>query len=128
MTGLDLIDMGRRAKSASVALARATTDEKNALLLEIANALEDSADAIIDANAEDLAEGRANGLSAALLDRLDLQKRLTGIIADVRHVATLPDPVGKSWDERTLENGLKVSRRRIPLGVLGVIYEARPNV
>ncbi|MBK9125581.1 MAG: glutamate-5-semialdehyde dehydrogenase [Chloroflexi bacterium] len=128
MADLNLIDMGKRAKAAAVTLARATTDQKNALLLEIANALEDSADAIITANAEDLAEGRANGLSAALLDRLDLQKRLTGIIKDVRHVVTLPDPVGKSWDERTLDNGLKVSRRRIPLGVLGVIYEARPNV
>lgn len=128
MADINLIDMGKRAKAAAVVLARASTDEKNALLHEIANALEDSADAIIAANAQDLAEGRANNLSAALLDRLDLQKRLTGIIKDVRHVATLPDPVGKSWDERTLDNGLKVSRRRIPLGVLGVIYEARPNV
>ncbi len=127
-TLIDLNDMGRRAKAASVAIARATTDQKNALLLGIADALEAHTPAILEANRIDLDEGRANGLGDALLDRLDLLKRLAGIIADVRHVATLPDPVGKSFDERTLENGLRVSRRRIPLGVLGVIYEARPNV
>lgn len=125
---IDLIDMGKRAKAAAVALTRATTDQKNALLYEIATALERSADAILAANAQDLDDARANGLTDALIDRLNLQKRLAGIISDVRHVATLPDPVGQEWDKRTLENGLQVSRRRIPLGVLGVIYEARPNV
>lgn len=128
VTQIDLNDMGRRAKAASVAIARATTDQKNALLLAIADSLEAQTPAILEANRIDLDEGRANGLGAALLDRLDLLKRLSGIIDDVRHVATLPDPVGKSFDERTLPNGLRVSRRRIPLGVLGVIYEARPNV
>lgn len=127
-TLIDLNDMGRRAKAASVAVARSTTDQKNALLLAIAESLEAHTSAILDANRIDLEDGRANGLGDALLDRLDLLKRLAGIIADVRHVATLPDPVGKSFDERTLPNGLRVSRRRIPLGVLGVIYEARPNV
>jgi len=125
---IDLNDMGRRAKAASVAIARAQTDHKNALLLGMADALEAHTPAILAANRIDLDEGRANGLGEALLDRLDLLNRLGGIIADVRHVATLPDPVGKAFDERTLENGLRVSRRRIPLGVLGVIYEARPNV
>jgi glutamate-5-semialdehyde dehydrogenase len=128
VTEINLIDMGERAKAAAVEVARATTDQKNALLYEIASALEKSTPAILEANALDLADARANGLSDALIDRLDLQKRLAGIIRDVRHVATLPDPVGKEWDQRTLENGLRVSRRRIPLGVLGVIYEARPNV
>jgi glutamate-5-semialdehyde dehydrogenase len=128
VTEINLIDMGERAKAASVEVARATTDQKNALLHEIANALEKQTPAILEANAQDLADARANGLSDALIDRLDLQKRLAGIIKDVRHVATLPDPVGKEWDQRTLDNGLRVSRRRIPLGVLGVIYEARPNV
>lgn len=127
-TLIDLNQMGQRAKAASVAIARATTDEKNALLLAMADALEAHTPAILEANRADLDEGLANGLNPALLDRLDLLKRLAGIIADVRHVATLPDPVGKSFDERTLANGLQVSRRRIPLGVLGVIYEARPNV
>jgi glutamate-5-semialdehyde dehydrogenase len=128
VTEINLIDMGERAKAAAVEVARATTDQKNALLHEIANALEKQTPAILEANAQDLADARANGLSDALIDRLDLQKRLAGIIKDVRHVATLPDPVGNEWDQRTLDNGLRVSRRRIPLGVLGVIYEARPNV
>src|SRR5690606_22954342 len=128
MTEINLIDMGERAKAAAVEVARATTDQKNALLHEIASALEKHTPAILEANAQDLADARANGLSDALIDRLDLQKRLAGIIKDVRHVATLPDPVGNEWDQRTLENGLRISRRRIPLGVLGVIYEARPNV
>lgn len=127
-THIDLNTMGKRAKAASVAIARATTDQKNALLLALADALDAHTPAILEANRADLDEGRANGLGDALLDRLDLLKRLAGIIADVRHVATLPDPVGKAFDERTLPNGLRVSRRRIPLGVLGVIYEARPNV
>ena len=83
---------------------------------------------ILAANCIDLEEGQNNGLSEALLDRMSLQKRLPGIADDVRNVAALPDPVGKTFDERTLENGLQVCRRRTPLGVLGVIYEARPNV
>jgi glutamate-5-semialdehyde dehydrogenase len=128
VTEINLIEMGERAKAASVEVARATTDQKNALLHEIASVLEKQTPAILEANAQDLADARANGLSDALIDRLDLQKRLAGIIKDVRHVATLPDPVGNEWDQRTLDNGLRVSRRRIPLGVLGVIYEARPNV
>ena len=125
---IDLIAMGQRAKAASVALARATTGQKNNLIHEIAGALERHTDAILAANALDLDDAHTAGLTDALIDRLDLQKRLTGIISDVRHVATLPDPVGLEWDKRTLENGLHVCRRRIPLGVLGVIYEARPNV
>jgi glutamate-5-semialdehyde dehydrogenase len=125
---IDLEAMGRSAKTAAAALSRVSTDQKNAVLLAIADALDANADAILDANRADLDEGRTNGLGDALLDRLDLQKRLSGIIADVRHVATLPDPVGKVYDARTLDNGLQISRRRIPLGVLGVIYEARPNV
>ncbi len=127
-THIDLQDMGQRARAASVSVARATTAQKNALLLAIAEALEASTPAILEANRLDLEAGRANGLGEALLDRLDLLKRLSGIIADVRHVATLPDPVGHEFDIRTLPNGLNVRRRRIPLGVLGVIYEARPNV
>lgn len=127
-TSIDLIDMGKRAKEAAFQLAKVPTEKKNQVLLAIADALEANRESILEANRLDLADGRTNGLSDALLDRLDLQKRLGGIAADVRNVATLPDPVGKVFDERTLENGLKVSRRRTPMGVLGVIYEARPNV
>lgn len=124
----DLKAMGQRAKAAAFELSKASTEQKNTVLLAIVDALEASAPAILEANRHDLADGKASGLSDALLDRLDLQKRLDGIAADVRNVAELPDPVGRSYDERILENGLKVSRRRTPIGVLGVIYEARPNV
>lgn len=125
---VDLLDMGQRAKHAARALAKVSTDKKNAVLLTMADALQENAPDILAANSQDLVDGAANNLSEALLDRLDLQKRLDGIAADVRNVATLPDPVGKEFDQKTLENGLRVSRRRTPLGVLGVIYEARPNV
>jgi glutamate-5-semialdehyde dehydrogenase len=127
-TTIDLTEMGKKAKAAAHLLGQATTQQKNDLLLAIADALEANADTILDANRQDLADGRKNGLTEALLDRLDLQKRLVGVAADVRGVANLPDPVGKVFDERTLDNGLKVSKRRTPMGVLGVIYEARPNV
>jgi glutamate-5-semialdehyde dehydrogenase len=125
---MDLRELGRRAKDASYTLAKATTEQKNAALLAIADALDTNAEAILAENCLDLEEGQKNGLSEALLDRMSLQKRLPGIAEDVRKVAALPDPVGTTFDERTLENGLNVCRRRTPLGVLGVIYEARPNV
>ncbi len=126
---VDLNDMGRRAKSAAVALARLTTEQKNAALLTIAGALETNAAAILDANRQDIAEARAAGADALWIrDRMELEQRMAGIVADVRTVAALPDPVGKVYDARTLDNGLRVSRRRTPLGVLGVIYEARPQV
>jgi glutamate-5-semialdehyde dehydrogenase len=125
---INLTDMGKRARAAALHLARATPEQKNAALLAMTDALEANADTILAANRLDLDDGRANGLSAALLDRLDLQKRLGGIAADVRKVAELPDPVGQVFDAKMLDNGLKVSKRRVPIGVLGVIYEARPNV
>lgn len=127
-TLINLETIGQRARNASHILARATTSQKRAALLAMADALMMYAGDILEANRLDLDDGRANGLSDALLDRLDLQKRLDSIAADVRHVATLPDPVGREFDARVLDNGLKVCRRRTPLGVLGVIYEARPNV
>lgn len=125
---MDLREMGQRARTASYALARATTEQKNAALLAIADALDANAEVILAENCLDLEDGQKAGLSEALIDRMSLQKRLPGIAEDVRKVASLPDPVGKTFDERTLENGLQVCRRRTPLGVLGVIYEARPNV
>jgi glutamate-5-semialdehyde dehydrogenase len=90
--------------------------------------LERHGEAILAANRQDLDDGRAAGLSSAMLDRLSLVGRLEGIAADTRQVATLPDPVGEVFDEWQRPNGLKVSKRRTPIGVLGVIYEARPNV
>lgn len=127
-TQLDLRHMGKTARAASRALARATTAQKNAALLAIADALETNSEAILAANAQDMEDARAAELSAAMLDRLSLANRLPGIAADTRHVAALPDPVGEVFDASTLDNGLQVEKRRTPLGVLGVIYEARPNV
>jgi glutamate-5-semialdehyde dehydrogenase len=125
---INLHEMGARAKEAAKELARATTEQKNAALYAIADALETYADAILTANAEDLEDAKNNGLSSAMLDRLSLVGRLSAIAADVRSVAQLPDPVGEVFEDSTLPNGLQVSKRRTPLGVLGVIYEARPNV
>ncbi len=125
---MDLTELARSAKDAAYILARATTEQKNAALLAIADALEANAEPILAENCIDLEAGQKAGLSDALLDRMSLQKRLPGIAADVRTVAALPDPVGTTFDARTLDNGLKICRRRTPLGVLGVIYEARPNV
>jgi glutamate-5-semialdehyde dehydrogenase len=126
---INLIEMGKLARSASRKLGQATSGQKNAALYAIADALDASADQILSANQKDIDDGRANDLSVALLDRLSLQQgRLTAIAQDVRQVAKLTDPVGETFDESVLPNGLKISRRRTPLGVLGVIYEARPNV
>ncbi len=126
---VDLQDMGRRAQAAAVALARLSTEQKNAALLAIADALAAQTPAILEANRQDIADARAAGTDELWIkDRMDLEKRMPGILADVRTVAALPDPVGKVYDARTLDNGLRVSKRRVPLGVLGVIYEARPQV
>ena len=129
MTQSPLISLGQRAKAASRLLARAATAQKNAALHAIADGLAREQAKILAANALDVADGEAAGLSPALLDRLMLdEQRLAGIAADTRSVAALPDPVGQEFDGRVLPNGLRIARRRTPLGVLGVIYEARPNV
>ena len=129
MTESSLAEFGQRAKAASRVLARSSTAQKNAALLAIANELDRSQTQILVANAQDVAGGQAAGLSPALLDRLLLnEKRLAGMAADTRSVAALPDPVGEEFDGRLMPNGLRIARRRTALGVLGVIYEARPNV
>lgn len=121
--------MGKAAKSASFQLATASTAQKNQALAIIADELEANMDAILAANAKDIALGQASGLSEALLDRLLLnESRLQSIAHDVRNVISLPDPVGSEIDSKVLENGMSLARRRVPLGVVGVIYEARPNV
>lgn len=125
---VDMIGLGEAAKSASLQLRQLTTAQKNSSLHAIADALDHNTDTILAANEIDLATGRENGMSDALLDRLNLQKRLAGVIADVRHVANLPDPVGVEFEHKTLPNGLQIKKRRVPIGVLGVIYESRPNV
>ncbi len=125
---IDLQAMGAQAKTATQTLALLSSAAKANALRAVADSIDANAGGILAANHHDLEDGRAAGLSDALLDRLDLQHRLDGIVDDVCSVAELPDPVGESFDVRTLANGLRVHRRRTPLGVLGVIYEARPNV
>lgn len=125
----NLITMGKAAKAAGRVLATLTTDEKNRALLAIADELEAQTETVLAQNALDIADGRNKGLTEGLLDRLLLtEARMAGLAADTRHVGELPDPVGSEFDSRVLPNGLRLSRRRIPVGVLGVIYEARPNV
>jgi glutamate-5-semialdehyde dehydrogenase len=126
---IDLNEMGQRARAAAVELARLTTAQKNAALLAIADALEANRTRIVEVNALDIADARAGGTDPIYIrDRLDLERRLDGMIADVRKVAELPDPVGRIYDEYTHELGMRVYKKRTPLGVLGVIYEARPQV
>ncbi|HCE1838939.1 glutamate-5-semialdehyde dehydrogenase [Vibrio parahaemolyticus] len=126
---MDLTNMGKAAKDAAFELATASTAQKNQALAIIADELEANSAAILAANAKDIELGREAGLTDALLDRLLLnEERLMGIANDVRNVISLNDPVGSEIDSKVLENGMSLSRRRVPLGVVGVIYEARPNV
>jgi glutamate-5-semialdehyde dehydrogenase len=125
----ELEEKGKAAKAASRKLAFVPTDIKNRALLGIADALEDRQNEILVANSQDYKESEASGMSAAMLDRLMLNpSRLEGIASDVRTVAALADPVGELIEERTLPNGLHLSKKRVPLGVIGAIYESRPNV
>ncbi len=124
-----LVEMGKQARVAARVLQRATTEQKNTLLLALADQLLAQAEAVLAANQRDLEAARQDGLNAAMLDRLALNPaRLQGMADDLRHVADLPDPVGEVFEAARLENGLRVHKQRVPLGVLGVIYEARPNV
>lgn len=126
---VDLEQMGRAARLASRRLAALTTAQKNAALHAIAAELEARAGAVLAANALDVQEARARGVSEAMVDRLALNPaRIQAFAADTRSVAALPDPVGSEIESRLLPNGIRLSRRRIPIGVLGVIYESRPNV
>jgi len=120
---------GARAKSAAHTLMTATTAEKNDALLAIANALSQNAAYILKENEKDLAIGRANGMAPSLLDRLALSEaRIRGMADGVRAVAELPDPVGTVLSETVRPNGLKIQKVTVPLGVIAVIFEARPNV
>ncbi|MCL2891559.1 glutamate-5-semialdehyde dehydrogenase [Brenneria tiliae] len=124
-----LEQMGKAAKAASYQLAVLSTAEKDRALAAIADLLESASSTILAANEQDVAQAQQNGMSEALLDRLLLTPaRLTAIANDVRQVCRLTDPVGEVIDGRMLDSGLRLERRRVPLGVIGVIYEARPNV
>ena len=125
----ELEEEGRAAKAASKKLAFLSTEVKNRALLNIADALIDKLNEILIANKIDYEKAKASGMSEAMLDRLMLSpSRLDGMAQDVRTVAALPDPVGEEFEIRTLPNGLQISKRRVPLGVIGAIYESRPNV
>src|SRR6478752_5872110 len=118
-----------RARDAARALAATDTATKDRALHAIADALEARTPEILEANARDLEAGRESGLSDALMDRLKLDEARIRAIADgVRKIAALPDPVGEVVDGRRLPNGLDVRKTRVPLGVVAVVYEARPNV
>lgn len=124
-----LIEMGRNARAASQLLARAATGTKNQVLATMADLLEKARPSVQSANRADIAIARASGMNDALTDRLTLnEKRLDDLSSDLRILAGLPDPVGEHFDETVLPNGLKLRKQRVPLGVIGVIYESRPNV
>jgi glutamate-5-semialdehyde dehydrogenase len=124
-----MLDMGRRARAASRQIAKATTAQKNAALLGIADAIDGSRDELMAANNKDMQAGRDKGLDAALLDRLELNKsRIDTMIEGMRQVAALDDPVGAISDLKYRPSGIQVGKMRVPLGVIGIIYESRPNV
>jgi glutamate-5-semialdehyde dehydrogenase len=124
-----ITEMGKRARHASASLARLSSPTKAAALLEAAASIRASSASILEANARDLSAGRANGLSSAMLDRLSLDPgRVEAIATGIESVASLRDPVGLVIEESVRPNGLVLSRVRVPLGVVGIIYESRPNV
>ena len=122
--------LAQRAKDASRVLANASTAQKDAVLRRAAEALRGEAgDRVIEANAQDMVAAEQMGLSKAMLDRLQLdRKRLDGVADGLEQVAALPDPVGTVVEKRVLDNGLRVGKMRAPLGLIGIIYESRPNV
>lgn len=124
-----LIESAAAAKAAGMAVAQLTTEQKNAALLAMADALEDRCAEVLAANAADMERERANGMSPDMLDRLMLnEKRVADMALGLRQVAELPDPVGEVMSEWTRPNGLLIRKVRVPMGVIGIIYEARPNV
>jgi len=124
-----MFDLGVQARAASQSMAMATRGDKDTALNAIAQSLESSVVELVAANAKDLAAGEKNGLEAALLDRLELSKKGVMAMADgCRQVAALPDPIGEVNDLSYRPSGIQVGKMRVPLGVIGIIYESRPNV
>jgi len=124
-----LTEMGRLARAASRQMANADAQTKNEALCALAASLDGHRAAILAGNNLDIEAARTSGMSAALIDRLTLtDKRIEGLSSDLRRVAGLPDPIGERFDESVLPNGLKLWKQRVPLGVIGVVYESRPNV
>jgi glutamate-5-semialdehyde dehydrogenase len=124
-----LSEMGQSARAAFRQMAKAGSGIKNEALCTLATLIEQERVEILQANNRDVDAARVSGIGAALIDRLALTpERLQGLSSDLRKLADLPDPIGECYDKTVLSNGLKLSRQRVPLGVLGVIYESRPNV
>ena len=124
-----ILEMATRARAAAAGLAKKTTDEKNAALLAIADSLEKNRAAIVAANGIDLEHAKEAGISPSMLDRLTLTPaRFDAMVAGVRHVATLPDPVGETIWTRERPSGINIRKVRVPLGVIAVVFESRPNV
>ena len=125
----ELERQGANAKQAARRLAVSDTQTKNAALLAVAQALEEQAETWLSANAKDLAAAEEAGMKPSLLDRLKLTpERIRGVADGVREAAALRDPIGEILGETLRPNGLRIVRKRVPLGVIGIIYEARPNV
>src|SRR5687768_3475947 len=125
----EVLEACRRARTAAAGLAPLTRAVKDAALESMADALEGATERVLAANAEDVDAGREAGTSESLLDRLALTpERVTAMADGLRHVASLPDPVGEVVRGGTLANGLELRQVRVPLGVVGIVYEARPNV
>mgnify|MGYP001256108189 CR=1 FL=1 len=121
--------LGQNARQAARAMARATTEDKNNALSAIADMISEQREQVKAANQRDMARGRENGLDAALLDRLELtDERIDTMLEGLRQVAALADPVGEITDLKYRPSGIQVGRMRVPLGVIGIIYESRPNV
>ena len=121
--------LGQQARAASRELVKATTADKNRALLALANQLEQSSEQLKSENAKDLAQGKQNGLDAAMLDRLAITDAgIAGMAEGLRQIANLQDPIGEITDMRFLPSGIQVGKMRVPLGVVGIIYESRPNV
>lgn len=124
-----MMTLGQRARSAAKEIAAADTGTKNAALNAIAHCIDTKRTLIVEANLQDLAKGKAKGLESALLDRLELtDARIDGMIEGLKQVAALPDPCGEVNDLKFMPSGIQVGKMRVPLGVIGIIYESRPNV
>lgn len=128
-TQVEAVERAARVRGAARQLGTASTDLKNAALLRVADAIEAETDALLAVNGPELDRARENGLTDAFLDRMTLTPdRIAGIARDVRAIVALPDPVGEVEEMTTRPNGLQIGRMRVPLGVIGAIYESRPNV
>lgn len=125
----DLISMGEKAVAAKYRLQAATTEEKNVALEKVAAKLAENAERILEANARDIKTGEENGMHPGLIDRLRLTgERITAMAEGVRQIVQLPDPIGEVIDTFDRPNGLHIEKKRVPIGVIGIIYESRPNV